>query len=39
MSSNPWPTSPLIFKHPITGRTFAEHWQDFKGDRTLEPLG
>ena len=25
-------------KHPITGLTYAEHWQNFEGDRTLEPL-
>lgn len=24
-------------KHPETGRTFAEHWEAFEGDRSLEP--
>ncbi len=24
--------------HPVTGKTFATHWQDFSGDRTLHPL-
>ena len=23
--------------HPITGKTFAEHWENFEGDRSLEP--
>ncbi len=24
-------------KHPETGKTFAEHWDEFEGDRSLEP--
>ncbi|WP_376693720.1 2-amino-4-hydroxy-6-hydroxymethyldihydropteridine diphosphokinase [Wenzhouxiangella sp. EGI_FJ10409] len=24
-------------KHPETGKTFAEHWEEFEGDRSLEP--
>lgn len=23
-------------RHPLTGRTFSEHWKEFDGDRTLE---
>jgi len=25
-------------KHPVTGQTFADHWRDFRGDRTLDVL-
>ena len=25
-------------KHPVTGKSFAEHWQEFDGDRSLQPL-
>jgi len=25
-------------KHPETGKTFAEHWAEFDGDRSLEPV-
>ena len=25
-------------KHPVTGLTFAEHWQQFQGDRSLQQL-
>ncbi len=24
-------------KHPLTGRSFADHWQAFQGDRSLQP--
>lgn len=24
-------------RHPETGKTFAEHWEEFEGDRSLEP--
>lgn len=24
--------------HPLTGRTFREHWEAFTGDRSLEPV-
>lgn len=24
-------------KHPETGKTFAEHWEEFEGDRSLQP--
>ncbi len=24
-------------KHPETGKTFSEHWDEFEGDRSLEP--
>lgn len=23
--------------HPLTGRTYADHWRDFQGDRAIEP--
>ncbi|MCH8479565.1 MAG: 2-amino-4-hydroxy-6-hydroxymethyldihydropteridine diphosphokinase [Wenzhouxiangella sp.] len=26
------------FKHPVTGKTFADHWTEFKGDRSLKPV-
>jgi 2-amino-4-hydroxy-6-hydroxymethyldihydropteridine diphosphokinase len=25
-------------KHPITGKTFAQHWTEFKGDRSLQAV-
>ena len=25
-------------KHPVTGRTFADHWATFKGDRSLQAV-
>ncbi|MFP4208334.1 MAG: 2-amino-4-hydroxy-6-hydroxymethyldihydropteridine diphosphokinase [Wenzhouxiangella sp.] len=25
-------------RHPVTGRTMAEHWQRFDGDRSLAPM-
>lgn len=24
-------------RHPVTGKTFAEHWERFEGDRSLQP--
>ncbi|TVS13593.1 MAG: 2-amino-4-hydroxy-6-hydroxymethyldihydropteridine diphosphokinase [Wenzhouxiangella sp.] len=24
-------------RHPVSGRTFAEHWREFTGDRSLKP--
>lgn len=24
--------------HPVTGRTFADHWKTFRGDRSLEQI-
>lgn len=26
-------------RHPVTGKTFAEHWEEFEGDRTLQITG
>ncbi|MDT8410706.1 MAG: 2-amino-4-hydroxy-6-hydroxymethyldihydropteridine diphosphokinase [Wenzhouxiangellaceae bacterium] len=26
-------------KHPVTGKTFAEHWREFEGDRSLTEIG
>ncbi len=25
-------------KHPVTGKTFAQHWTEFKGDRSLKAI-
>ncbi|WP_338063081.1 2-amino-4-hydroxy-6-hydroxymethyldihydropteridine diphosphokinase [Wenzhouxiangella limi] len=25
-------------RHPVTGRTIAEHWRQFQGDRSLRPV-
>lgn len=25
-------------RHPVTGRTFAEHWSGFEGDRSIETV-
>jgi 2-amino-4-hydroxy-6-hydroxymethyldihydropteridine diphosphokinase len=24
--------------HPVSGKTFADHWREFDGDRTVQPL-
>ena len=26
------------WRHPVTGQTYRQHWQEFAGDRTLQPV-
>ncbi|MBR9908608.1 MAG: 2-amino-4-hydroxy-6-hydroxymethyldihydropteridine diphosphokinase [Gammaproteobacteria bacterium] len=35
-----WPLAELAptLRHPISGQTFAQHWQNYRGQQVLEPV-
>lgn len=35
-----WPLAELVpdLRHPLTGQTFAQHWQTYTGKQVLEPV-